>query len=253
MLSAKPWRGEAVILFWCLLFLCWFFGAIAVVGLQKAGVTGFNQMNGPGAVLLDTLSLHGTAWVLILIFLRQHQVRWGEALGWRGTQPRRALLLALLVAVVVLPLVEILHDVCVSVLTQLRWAPEDEAAVKMIAGASVLWLQVYLGLFTVLLAPVAEEFAFRGMLYPFFKQLGWPRLAWLGVNLLFALVHANVAAFLPLFVLGLVLTWLYEKTDNLLAPIAVHALFNAANFVVLQFREQLEQLFHKFYHVLHLI
>jgi len=32
-----------------------------------------------------------------------------------------------------------------------------------------------------------------------------------------------------------VLTWLYEKTDCLLAPILVHSLFNAANLVLLLF------------------
>ena len=81
----------------------------------------------------------------------------------------------------------------------------------------------------VVLAPVAEEFIFRGLLYPFIKQLGWPRLALIGVNLLFALIHFDVATFLALFLLALALTWLYEKTDNLLAPIAVHSLFNATN------------------------
>jgi len=37
----------------------------------------------------------------------------------------------------------------------------------------------------------------------------------------------------PLFVLALVLTWLYEKTDCLLAPIAAHSLFNTVNLVIL--------------------
>ena len=36
-----------------------------------------------------------------------------------------------------------------------------------------------------------------------------------------------------LFALALALTWLYERTDNLLAPITAHALFNAANYMVL--------------------
>jgi membrane protease YdiL (CAAX protease family) len=39
----------------------------------------------------------------------------------------------------------------------------------------------------------------------------------------------------PLFVLALGLTWLYEFTDNLLAPVVAHALFNAANIVLLFF------------------
>gem|GEM_PF-4763486 len=38
---------------------------------------------------------------------------------------------------------------------------------------------------------------------------------------------------LPLFVFALALTWLYEKTDNLLAPITAHALFNAGNLLLL--------------------
>jgi membrane protease YdiL (CAAX protease family) len=33
-----------------------------------------------------------------------------------------------------------------------------------------------------------------------------------------------------LTLLALVLTWLYEETNNLLAPIACHSLFNAVNF-----------------------
>jgi membrane protease YdiL (CAAX protease family) len=71
------------------------------------------------------------------------------------------------------------------------------------------------------------------VLYLFVKQLGWPRLAWISVSLAFALIHDDAAAFVPLFVLALALTWLYEKTDSLLAPMAAHALFNAANLVLL--------------------
>jgi membrane protease YdiL (CAAX protease family) len=83
------------------------------------------------------------------------------------------------------------------------------------------------------LAPVAEEFIFRGTLYPFIKQLGWPKLALVGVSFLFALIHLNAPTFVPLFVLALAFTWLYEKTDCLLAPIAAHSLFNTANLVIL--------------------
>ena len=42
-----------------------------------------------------------------------------------------------------------------------------------------------------------------------------------------------MAIFIPLFVLALALTWLYEKTGSLLAPIVAHSLFNAANLALL--------------------
>ncbi len=54
-----------------------------------------------------------------------------------------------------------------------------------------------------------------------------------GVSFLFALIHGSAAIFIPLFALALALTWLYEKTGNLLAPIVVHGLFNAVNLVLL--------------------
>ena len=37
----------------------------------------------------------------------------------------------------------------------------------------------------------------------------------------------------PLTVLAIFLTFLYETTRNLIAPILAHSLFNAANFVLL--------------------
>jgi len=49
------------------------------------------------------------------------------------------------------------------------------------------------------------------------------------------LIHLNAPTFVPLFALALALTWLYERTDNLLAPITAHALFNAANYMAVSY------------------
>ena len=203
--------------------------------LQKAGIAAFQPPDGFGAVLLGTLGFQGAAWLLILFFLRQHQTGWRAAFGFRGPQLPRALFLAVLVVIVLLPVVLGLQQVSAIVLTKLGWQPEEQLAVTLLAGTKSWGMRIYLGTFAVVLAPVAEEFIFRGMLYPFVKQLGWPRLAWFGVSFTFALIHDDAATFVPLFVLALALTWLYEKTDNLLAPIAAHSLFNAANLVILCF------------------
>jgi uncharacterized protein len=74
---------------------------------------------------------------------------------------------------------------------------------------------------------------FRGILYPSIKQFGYPRLALWSTSLLFAAVHMNTVTFVPLAALALVLTALYEWTDNLLAPVMAHVLFNALNFAML--------------------
>jgi hypothetical protein len=79
---------------------------------------------------------------------------------------------------------------------------------------------IYFGVVAIVVAPVVEEILFRGILYPAIKELGRPRLALWGTAILFALSHENAMSLLPLTFLALVLTWLYERTDNLLAPIA---------------------------------
>jgi len=214
---------------------CFFLGLMIAGLLQKTGLAAFQPPDGFGAVLLGTLGFQGAAWLLILFFLRQHQTGWREALGFRGPQLRRALLMAALVVIIFLPVALGLQQVSALVLAKLGWSPEEQMAITLLTGTKSWWMRIYLGAFAVVLAPVAEEFIFRGMLYPFIKQLGWPRLAWFGVSFAFALIHDDAATFVPLFVMALMLTWLYEKTDNLLAPIAAHSLFNAANLVILCF------------------
>ncbi len=233
MLSAKPWRLEVVIWFCATQLVSLCLGLTIVGLLQKAGFAAFQPPAGPGAVLLGTLAFQGAAWVLISIFLRQHQVGWREAFGFRGPRLNRAWLLAVLVVCAILPVAWLLQSASTHALIKIGFQPENETAVMVLANAKEWWLCAYLGVFTVVIAPVAEEFIFRGMLYPLVKQRGYPRLAWLGVSFLFALIHWDAAAFVPLFALALALTWLYEETDNLLAPIAAHALFNVANFVLL--------------------
>jgi len=233
MVSEKPWRAESVMLFCAAQFVCLAAGLTLVGLLQKAGFAAFKPPDGFGAVLLVTLSFQGAAWLLIWIFLRQYQMDWRDAFGLRWKNLPRALLAALAVTIVILPVALLLENGSAALMEKIGWPPEDQAAVRLLTDAQSPGLLVYLGFFTVVLAPVAEEFIFRGMLYPFVKQLGWPRLALFATSFLFAAIHLDAAIFVPLFVLALALTWLYEFTDNLLAPIAAHSLFNTANLVIL--------------------
>lgn len=208
-------------------------GIVMVGILEKAGFSAFKLPDGFGAILLATLSFQGATWFLAWAFLRQHNRGWLGAFGFRGPQLIRALALALLTTAVVLPVMLELQQLSVFALTRWGYPPADQAAVELVVNAKLFWGKIYLAAFTIIIAPFAEEFIFRGVLFPYVKRLGWPRLAWVGVSALFALIHLSAPVFLPLFLFGLALTWLYNKTDNLLAPITTHALFNAVNFGVL--------------------
>jgi len=93
----------------------------------------------------------------------------------------------------------------------------------------VLGLLVFAAL---VVAPVCEEVLFRGHLHTVLKRYCgiWP--AALASSLVFACAHGNLTAALPLFLFGLVLVMLYEKTGSLWLPVASHFLFNAATVAV---------------------
>lgn len=235
MLSKKPWRAEVVLLFCAAQAFFLFFG-MAIAGLlQKWGVTGFKSPSDFGNPLVATLSFQGATWILIPVFLALHGVKFRDAFGLKKQSPWVVSLLVLGVVVLALLVAAVLEPASVFVLQKLGWRAHPEEAVTLVTGARAFWMRLYLDFFAVVLAPVAEEFIFRGVLYPVIKQLGYPRLALFGVSALFALIHLDAAIALPLFVLALGLTWLYERTDTLLAPIAAHGLFNAANLVLLAY------------------
>jgi membrane protease YdiL (CAAX protease family) len=233
MLSQKPWRGEAVIQLVAGVFACLCVGVVTAGLLHQTGVAAFKLPDSFANILVATLSFQGAAWILILLFLKQHEVRWRDAFGFCDANLKKSLLLAAGVLALALPVVLGLQQLSALALEKIGWPPEDQRAVELIANAKSWWMRGYLVFFAMVLAPVAEEFIFRGVLYPYFKQLGRPRLALVGVSFFFAFIHLNAPTFVPLFVLALALTWLYEKTDCLLAPIAAHSLFNTANVVIL--------------------
>jgi membrane protease YdiL (CAAX protease family) len=239
MLSVKPWRAEAVLFFIAVQIFCLLSGGMAIALLQKAGLDGFKSENDFGYILVGTLSFQGATWVLMAIFFRYHQVDWGDALGFRNKNWGSTILLALGVVIIILLAAAPLETLSIDLMKKIHWTPKDEEAVTLLTDTSSHAAQIYLVIFAVLIAPVAEEFIFRGVLFPFLKQHNMPKTAWLGLNLFFAFMHADAAIFIPLFVLSIALTWLYEKTDNLFAPIFAHALFNAANLILLKYSPQL--------------
>src|ERR1041385_3908101 len=199
-MSSKPWRAEAVILFITAQFLCLFIGAIAISFLHKFHVRGFAAEYDFGNIIVATFCFQGATLILIPIFLALHGVNWRDAFGLRKKKFLRSLMLAVIALIVALPLALWLEHLSQLLFERLGWHWEEEEAVKLISGVETLPMKIYLGFFAVIMAPVAEEFIFRGMLYPFIKQFGFPKLALFVTSALFASIHGSVIYFAPLFV-----------------------------------------------------
>ncbi len=102
--------------------------------------------------------------------------------------------------------------------------PQD--AVALLAQSSSVAETALLVFFAVLVAPVTEELFFRAGLYRFLKSRLPVSVAIILTSAFFSLSHFNLAQFLPLFALGILLIRLYERTGNIAAPMLLHAFFN---------------------------
>jgi membrane protease YdiL (CAAX protease family) len=104
---------------------------------------------------------------------------------------------------------------------------------KLGAGESTVAL-VAIGVLLVVVAPLVEEFFFRGFLYRSLRtRLPIPLAALLG-GAVFGSVHLSTgaAATLPLSVLGVTFCLIVERTGSLYPVIALHAIVNALAYSV---------------------
>jgi uncharacterized protein len=233
MLPEKSWKPETVLMLGLAIVSCWLAGSLAVLGLGKS----FAQLDASrrsfAAFLVGTGMFHGGTILWVHVFLRREGGRWREAFGlWNGSL-KIVLRLGGLAALVCLPAAYLLGMLAQALLTRLGLDTGQQEMVRTILNRPPAGQLVVYGLGIALLAPVAEEIFFRGVLYPTLKRSGHPQLALWVTALLFAFLHNNCLAFLPMLGLALTLVWLYEKTGNLLTPILTHILFNVVNFVLL--------------------
>lgn len=84
-----------------------------------------------------------------------------------------------------------------------------------------------------LLAPVCEELVFRGAVLR--ALLGWTSRHWVAIavsTLLFSLIHANPAQMPHAFLAGLLLGWLYYRTDSVVPGVVYHWVNNSAAYII---------------------
>ncbi len=238
--SVPAWRIGWVNfgLFLCLLVLL-VFAAQQVAFLFLGGtLEGMEDGLTPWLAVTAVCLLH---LPMLAAFLASRQLwphLYGDRLNERRLSVAGALRAALPLFLRYLPLVWIASFLWSVLLARLQRtglvedvAPQ-ELVVLFAAGGDPVAM-VVLALLAVLLAPVVEELIFRGCIYRFLKSQISPFPAQVASAALFASLHANLAAFFPLVLLGVLLARTYERTGNLLPPILFHSLFNGFTLLLL--------------------
>ena len=91
-----------------------------------------------------------------------------------------------------------------------------------------------MGYFVVgLLAPLAEEMVFRGAILR--SLLRWKSNPWVGIvisAILFAVIHMNPAQMPHAFLIGLLLGWMYWRTDSIVPGVVYHWVNNTVAYIL---------------------
>lgn len=249
MLSERNWRIESV----ARMVIGFFVTAFCLMVFASTIRQYFTDLSPENRTLFDIIVgafiFQGMALVWAFNFLREEKLSVRDAFGFRSSTTLRAVLFGIVAGICVVPIAWLLQILSVQVMNALNLTPQSQELVRTFqestrttAEPNLLRQQIVFGFSVVFLAPVAEEILFRGIIYPTIKNLGFPRIGLWVSAIVFALLHQNMAGFIPFIFLGIALVLVYEETDNLLAPILAHSVFNTANFAYMIFEKPINRM-----------
>ena len=114
-----------------------------------------------------------------------------------------------------------------NVLTQLLGIPAPQSFAVAVKGVNYKWEFVLLIVLGGVVAPIKEEMLFRGLMYPPLRQVLGKGKGMLLTGLFFAMLHLDIVRFLPLFIGGVVLTWVYQRSSSIWPTIVAHGTWNS--------------------------
>lgn len=193
-----------------------------------------------GLVAVNMLFIHVTAILLILLLLRKYKLTWREAFG--GLHPTdKVIALPILLGTLFLIPAFGLHYISQHLVQSLGGTHETQQAVTLVARSENIAEIAIQAVSIVVFAPLAEELLFRGVIYTSIRDLGYRKIAVVASSVMFAAIHGSLSLMLPLTVLALVLVHVYENAKSIVAPILMHATFNAINFALIKLAPQMTQ------------
>ena len=81
-------------------------------------------------------------------------------------------------------------------------------------------------------APVAEEMVFRGIVYNRLNRLFNKTIAIIGSAILFGVYHGNIVQASYGFILGLLIAFFYERYHSFAVPVLLHSVANVCVYIV---------------------
>lgn len=191
--------------------------------------------------LSQTLVTIGTFLVPSLLFAYCYNRQWFDYNAANRRPKQSMIIIVLILSVTLLPVVGVLSAFNQHIMPQEGSVAEfmrdmEEAAnhiLELVTSQRGTWDLISNLLVFAVLAGVCEEFFFQGALQPLLTN--WmknPHIAILLTALIFSALHFQFYGFIPRFLLGVYLGYLFYWSRSLWLPILAHVLHNALSLLV---------------------
>jgi len=140
----------------------------------------------------------------------------------------------------IIPVMVIILASTLFVCKILNYQPPPQPILEFFFNEKNGLLVIYMTVFAAVGGPVVEEIFFRGFMYGAFKKRLGIFFGALASASVFSVLHANVIGFLPILVLGMVLSYVYEITGSLLTPMLVHIMHNSAMLILVHIGREIQ-------------
>ncbi|MBC8010343.1 MAG: CPBP family intramembrane metalloprotease [Burkholderiales bacterium] len=145
---------------------------------------------------------------------------------------RQPILGGLITFLISLPLIGGIGYAWKTFLDACGYSAGEQEMVDLFRNADDPGLLVFMIILAAVIAPITEELIFRAGIFRYLRTRIPRGLALMLPALLFAILHGNLAALVPLFALGVFFAIAYERTGNIAVPMIAHALFNLNTIVL---------------------
>jgi membrane protease YdiL (CAAX protease family) len=152
----------------------------------------------------------------------------GRRRGIPGLSRIRSVLIEASITVLAAPLAMFVAAVLATLVTNFLTKSESSHPFEAIAGSEDRYDGIALAILAVAVAPLGEEFLFRGLLYNFLCQRIHFLVAALLSGIMFGFYHPfGLAERMAISTIGVLVALLYEWRKTLISPILMHTIVNA--------------------------
>lgn len=197
------------------------------------GINLLDSFNQNAVILSLSLFINILTCLYVFHIIRQKYGLPITSLGFKASNWKNDVKFGLKNYFIILPFILIAGFTVDFIAKEFGVPSEQQEIIKRVLEEESLAVLIFMFFFGILAAPVIEELLFRGFIQPAVRASFGKLKAILISGLLFATVHLNAYVFLQIFILGLLLSYLFEKTGSLIAPITVHIFHNTATLAFL--------------------